>query len=352
MMNKRPLFGKSLKGNFYNYCPSMRLEGATLHVWYCANRDSGDITDYIGYRTGRRFKDGWRFSRERLVLGPTKGTWDARHTCDPSVIKGEFRFDGETYHYLMAYLGCVTDDCTDNETGIAFAKDVKGPWIKLPGNPLIPFIGSKDFKGPHRHWGYGQPCLVSVDKLGKCLIFYNVGIEETFTRVELWDLADLRHPSKLNEARLRDNGYINTEGKMDVIGNADFAFDPIKNRLYAVGDMRVRGNEAPMYISNALPVLMTVLDPQATFPLETLFGHDYEWKTLKVIDESLSHFKKNHNPGVMSDIYGWLQNPKSLFVGYTVSDLNKAHPRRKGIWQSLHSYRIYGHVVKLEQDQK
>jgi hypothetical protein len=348
VVNHKPLFGKSLHGNFYNYCPSMRLENDTLHVWYCTNKDSGNITDYIGYRTGH-FVDGfWRFSNEKIVLGPTKGTWDARHTCDPSVIKGAFQFNGEEYHYLMVYLGCITDDCKDNETGIAFSNNIAGPWIKLPNNPLIPFINSKDFKGPHIHWGYGQPSVVSVDKAGQCIIFYNVGIEETFTRAEHWDLSNLNHPVKIQEVRIIDDGYINIEGKPDVIGNADFAFDPITHCFYAVGDMRVRGNDEPTYISNALPVLMTNLCEDEKHPMESLFTEQYKWKKLEVIDEHVSSFAKNHNPGIMTDIYGWVYHPSLLLVGYTRSDLNKAHPKRVGIWPSLHTYRIYGHEVKLD----
>jgi hypothetical protein len=346
------LFGKSLTQNFYNYCPCLRLEGDTLHVWYCANKDSGNITDYIGYRTGKLVNGVYKFSPERLVLGPTKGTWDQRHTCDPSVIKGKFQYHQETYHYLMVYLGCVTDDCTDNETGIAVSKNIAGPWIKYDKNPLIPFIGSLDYVGPHIHWGYGQPCVISVDQLGQCIIFYNVGIHETFTRAEHWDLSNLDEPKKLGSVRIRDNGYINLLGVQDVIGNADFAYDKVNNIMYATGDMRVRGTDQPTYISNALPILKTSLGGNQTFPMAGLFDKAYTWEPLGVIDEMVSGYPKNHNPGLFADIYGHLCDPRELFVGYTVSALNKQHLDREGIWQSLHSYRIYGYHLKLHGDDK
>ncbi|MFA5235950.1 MAG: hypothetical protein WC399_03835 [Bacilli bacterium] len=346
------LFGKNLSDNFYNYCPCLRLEGDRLHVWYCANKDSGNITDYIGYRTGEKADGNWVFSEETLVLGPTKGSWDQRHTCDPSVTKGVFHYQNETYHYLMFYLGCVTEDCTDNETGIAVAKTIDGPWIKYDKNPLIPFIGSRDYVGPHTHWGYGQPCVVSVDKRGRCLIFYNVGIHETFTRAEHWDLSNLDEPQKLDSVRIRDHGYLNISGVQDVIGNADFAYDMDHHVMYATGDMRVRGTDQPTYISNALPILKTPLGEQGAFPMSGLFDKAYTWEVLGVVDESVSGYPKNHNPGLLADLYGHLHHPDQLFVGYTVSALNKQHPDRDGIWQSLHSYRIYGHRLNLSAGDK
>ncbi len=325
----------------------MRWDGQKLHVWYCTNKKSGNITDYVGYRTAKKMNGKWRFSKEKIVLGPTPGTWDARHTCDPSVIQGEFVLGNTTYRYLMAYLGCVTDDCRDNETGIAVSESIEGPWIKVGSHPLIPYIGSRDFPGPHVYWGYGQPCVLSVDKKGQCLIFYNVGLAETYTRAELWDLSHLDAPKKLREVRLLDEGYVNVLGQPDVIGNADFAFDSKTHAFYAVGDMRVRGKDQPTYISDALPVLKTHLDIHEAFPMATLFDASYRWETLFVVDSAVSGFPKNHNPGILTDVYGWLCDSKELFVGYTVSDLNRFHPRRKGIWQSLHTYRIYGQTVSL-----
>ena len=348
----KPLFGKTLKGNFYNYCPTMRVEGDTLHVWYCTNKISGNITDYIGYRTAKKIAGNWRFSREKIVLGPTKGTWDARHTCDPSVIKGEFRLGHKTYNYLMAYLGCVTDDCKDNENGIAYSERIGGPWIKLDNNPLIPYINSNDYPGPHVYWGYGQPTLVSIDKKGQCLIFYSVGAKETFTRAEHWDFSNLDKPEKIAETRIRDDGYVNIEGNKDVINNADFAYDCKNKVLYATGDMHVRGVDQPTYISNALPVLQAKLNHDERFPLETLFTKSYAWEPVGFIDQTVSGFPKNHNPGILSDIYGWLYDQNELLIGYTVSDLNKTHPRRNGIWQSLHTYRIYGQSFPLQGKKK
>lgn len=43
---------------------------------------------------------------------------------------GEFAYEGETYGYLMAFLGCARTDCQVNEVGLAVAKTPEGPWKK------------------------------------------------------------------------------------------------------------------------------------------------------------------------------------------------------------------------------
>ena len=117
---------------FYNYCPSIFIEDNVQHVYYCTNKDEGNVTDYVGYRTGQITNNKLEYSSEtKFVLSHGEnGSWDSRHACDPSVIKGEFKFHGEQYSYLMAYLGCVPSDCTLNETGIAVSKTPEGPWVK------------------------------------------------------------------------------------------------------------------------------------------------------------------------------------------------------------------------------
>ena len=36
----------------YNYCPSYFIENNVAHVFYCTNKDEGNVTDYVGYRRG------------------------------------------------------------------------------------------------------------------------------------------------------------------------------------------------------------------------------------------------------------------------------------------------------------
>lgn len=341
------LFGPSFDLDFYNYCPSIKVEDNIIHVWYCTNKESGNITDYIGYRQGKYERGTYVFGDETLVLAPSPGTWDARHVCDPSVIKGVFHYNGEEYHYLMAYLGCVSDNCTDNETGIALAKKIEGPWVKCGTNPLIPFINSIDYKTHQTDWGYGQPSVISLDKKGEVIIFYTVGTKTTFTRAEWWDLSNVNNPLKKGTTDLKNDGYINKDNMPDVIGNADFAYDPVAHTLYAVSDMRGKRLEEPRYISDAFPVLRAKLNGK-DLSTPPLFNSDYTWEVLAVIGQNETGYPKNHNPGLLSDIYGHLSNPATLTCAYTTSDLARRHPDRVGIWTSLHTYRISTYFLSLQ----
>ncbi|MEI3188005.1 MAG: hypothetical protein V8S27_09650 [Lachnospiraceae bacterium] len=91
------LFGESKDENFYRLFPSVMMEGNdVMHVWYCSNKDSGQVTDYVAYRKGALNAEGrWEFGEKQLVLSPTAGSWDNVHTCDPSVVKGNFTMKGE-----------------------------------------------------------------------------------------------------------------------------------------------------------------------------------------------------------------------------------------------------------------
>ena len=117
------------ESKYYDYCPSIFIENNESHVYYCTNKDEGNVTDYVGYKNGKIINDKVVYPSEMnyALTHGEHGSWDSRHACDPSVIKGEFKFHNETYNYLMAYLGCVPSDCTLNETGIAVSKSPSGP---------------------------------------------------------------------------------------------------------------------------------------------------------------------------------------------------------------------------------
>lgn len=333
------LFGDDLSKNFYNYCPSVMMEGSdTMHIWYCANEISSNVTDYVAYRKGTLNDSGkWTFGERQLVLGPgASGTWDSRHTCDPSVVKGVFGWNGETYSYLMSYLGCKTSDCTKNEVGIAVAKNPEGPYVKVDTiNPIANFYTADDYKS--NGWGYGQPSVISVDKQGKILLFYTVGSGETYVRVEEWDLSNLAAPQKLRTKAVSKMG---TTGGFN---NADFAYDPGLQRLYCIKEDTPYPTDGGVnWISGSNTVCYVDLGDAG---LETLFG-EYMWSVLGTVNKTATGFDRNHNSGLMTDEYGRLLNSFKIPVVYTMSDLASAYPgwNGGGQWPALHTYRLHGYV--------
>ncbi len=349
------LFGEDLNENFYNYCPTILMEGAdTMHIWYCSNGVSGNVTDYVAYRKGTLQADGkWTFSEKQLVLSPSPdpGDWDYRHVCDPSVVKGQFRYKGEQYNYLMAYLGCLPSDCTCNEVGIAVAKNPEGPWIKVDEvNPIANYYASS-FYNPNgqQYWGYGQPSLINIDKGGKVLLFYSKGLMTTITQVELWDLSDLDAPKKLSEAELTNRGIVNAGGGSDVINNADFAYDPVKKRIYCIKeDFGYPTDGGVNWITGSNTLFYVELKDNETNIGDTLFG-EFDWNKAGAITSAATGYARNHNMGIVTDAYGWIMDSTRIPIVYTMSDLVTDHPNwgAGGQWPALHTYRLCGYVFDL-----
>jgi len=318
----------------YNYCPSIYVEDGVYHVYYCSNKVNRNITDYIAYREGTRKNDLFSWSEKQLVMAPTPRTWDERHTCDPSVIAGEFNYMGQKYNYLMAYLGCITSNNQENSVGIAVASDPEGPWVKVDSiNPIAEYKRNMDVDQTIFQWGYGQPSLVSFDKAGVVLLFYTEGVPtHTGTVVEKWDLKDLENPKLLDKAKVTNSGLADMNGKADFLNNADFGYDPVKKRLYAISDWHPwpQERDIPNNIVEAGRISYIECGDKG---LDILFDNDgVEWVTPFIINEEKTGFPRNHNLGIVTDKYGWLPKSKSIEFAYSVSE--KGH-------NALWSYRIY-----------
>lgn len=294
------------KDGIYNYCPSVLEEAdGTRYLYYCTNRESYKIIDYIGCRRGTRNADGsYTYGAETVVLAPTAGAWDAHHTCDPSVVRGDFTYKGQSYRYLMAYLGCTSYDNQDNEIGFAVANDPMGPFVKIADTPTIPYVR----KGDAWQWGVGQASLVSRDKGSRVYVFYTEGTAtRTHEFVDEWDFADLENPIRLSHTDLATTGLTTRTGGGDYIGNADFAYDADSNSFYMATDSHPYPSDEPNYITEYFRVAYFAGDDVTRV----------RWNELEHIGPAETGFARNHNVGLVRDAYGWLPGGNSLTVYYT-----------------------------------
>ncbi len=347
------LFGDDINENFYNYCPSVMMDGNTMHVYYCTNKVSGNVTDYVGYRKGTLNASGkWEFSEKQYVLAPSgKGSdkWDAKHICDPSVTKGKFTMGGEEYSYLMAYLAC--DDATEqwkvdiNQVGIAVAKAPDGPWIKVESiNPIANYFTSE---GVH-YWGYGQPCVINPEGGGEVYLFYSKGVKGgTYEQAEKWDFSDLDHPVKLKSAKVREKNVVNASGSQDCINNADFAYDPVGKRLWCIKeDFPYPTDHEINWLAKTNVLMYADLGEEG---LDRLFGEEiYSWNKSGVLQPT-GKYVRAHNACIVTDPLGRTVNAFRMPVLYTVSEAKTAYPdwNAGGQWPALHTYRIHGTVFDI-----
>ena len=381
---KARMFDRQDVTYIYNYCPSVMQEGENVrHIYYCANLADRAVIDAIAYRRGILIDGVWYWSPEQIVLTPSantfdyqsfdwegvdwsaqdwdkdvtwdNGAWDRRHVCDPSVVKGEFSYQGEKYSYLMAYLGCYVAD-RDNEIGLAVAKSPAGPWVRVEyaadpekdANHIDGLVSEKDpwtrsnrafisFDDSFEEyydstaaqvagaWGVGQPSLISVDKKGKILIFYTLnGGSAARVMAERWDLSDLSAPVREFREELTMRGitqYGSSEASY-ACSNSDLGYDPAKNRFYIVGDAFPFPTDMPNYIAQYSYVgYMNNIDATAVLG-DRFVGENRltaRWNEVDFIDEYMTGYARNHNAGLVRDEYGWIPKPDSLEVCVTAS---------------------------------
>jgi len=341
------LFGEPLLDTKrFNYAPAVIVEendeGQTvMHIWYCMNHLSGIIMDHIGYRQGIRQDDGkWLFSDEEIALAPTPGTWDSRHVCDPTVIRGSFTYQGVTYPYMMSYLGCTTDDYSNNETGLAVAMSLEGPWTKLDHlNPIVPW----DRDNPSGRWGTGMPSLMSVDGEGKVILFYSnsaVGIG-----VEHWDFSNLDDPDMIYLSRIDSTGATNPNGTPLTMGIADFGYDPVKDRLYIVSYTNTK-NPPDVTVTRVnshgvLAYIGDLGDMQAV--VELLRTPSYAWTVLDYVGPEDTGFERNHNLGLVKDQYGNI-----IDSDHVMTVVSTGH----NSWgnENIFTYRLMGYIFETGND--
>lgn len=323
---------------YYNYCPSIFEEDGVRHIYYCANRDEGNVTDYIAYRSAT-YDDvnGWVYSDIQYVLSPTSGAWDLRHTCDPSVVKGEFYYNGVKYLYLMNYLGSAQDDSMGNGTGFAVSNSPSGPWIKCEAiNPFIPFNSELDI------WGNGQTCMINIDQKGRIIYFYSYGGKDgTYEMVREYDFSNLNNIQLIRSARLPVLGQVSGDTTNN---DAEFSYDPVNKKLMMVKNKHPYNTDGlnPDFISERLILYILDLCDDVN-PFDEVFKGSgmKSWEYLGEISSDISGYPRNHNPGMVTDEYGHSLSDKIIEVNFAVSVTSD------NFWTQLSNYRLFRTSFKL-----
>lgn len=354
------LFGEdiSLK-KFYNYCPAIIVDGTDdgkqrMNIWYCTNKDTGVIVDYIGFRQGILNENNrWEFRDETIVLEPTEGTWDARHTCDPSVVKGEFEYQDENYNYLMAYLGCTTEDYQKNETGIAVAKNIEGPWVKIDtANPIVPWYDNgnideeqakyENMQGTTSiYWGTGMPSLLSVDNKGEVIMFYQS--TKQVTGIRRFDFSDLDNPVEKYCTSLTSNGILNSAGSRCNIGIPDFSYDPVKDRLYVVSVTNERNPaDVTKTLVNSHSMVAYVEGLKDMEEVSSVLqSRNYTWKMVGYVGPNETGWERNHNPGLVKTADALIPNSEKIDVVVSTGHNSWAN-------ENIFTYRLFGWSFEIE----
>lgn len=297
----------------YAYCPSVIDNGdSTAHVWFCGNPQADKMVDNVYHIVEKA--DGTH-STPVSVLQPTPDTWDWCHTCDPSVIEGEFKMGGNSYRYAMFYLGIDTWDCKGNEVGVAFSNSLDSAvWVKYP-DPIVPFTGDHSV-----YWGEGQASAVSLDKKGKVLLTYTEGYFITTIKYEILDMSDMDNIQRGEVKSIPLQGLVMTNGISDWANNADFALNQEQDVITMVRDVHPMSTTYPNFIANRVEVVKMKFS-------DFLEGRG-RWTQVCYVGKTVSGFPRNHNSALSRDSFGHVADPDHPTIYYTVSgaDPNVIHP--------------------------
>lgn len=311
---------------FYNYSVCAIEERDVHHFWWCQNADPHQIVDHIYYRKFILSNKKW--TPPIPVLSPSEEGWDSLHTCDPAVVKGEFRYEGELFNYALFYLGTYSPGGKHNQIGVAFAKSPEGPWVKFKGNPII--------KGSERTWGVGQASLLSLDKKGRLLIFYTQQEEDfsTHTYMRELDFSDMDNP-KIGEAKLVPTAGLKEreEGMEVILNDADFAYDPKRDIFFLARPQ----HPYPLHPTGERSIVSGYIQI-AYIEGEALRSAKGEWKVIREIGPEDSGFPLNHSPAIARNWFGWVENPDKLRINFSTANLGK---------DSLWSYTLYGIIIDI-----
>lgn len=300
--------------NKYSYCPSvLEQEDGSVVMYFCGMERSGVMIDHIYHIN---IDNAGSKSKEKSVLQPgATETWDNQHTCDPSIIEGEFNFDGTVYKYAMFYLGC-TVQYYYNEVGVAFSNDLNGnSWVKYP-NQIVHKTWSATGDqaiGVGKSWGVGQPSAVSLDKKGKVLLTYTIG-DIGGTRIA-WREIDMSNMSKMKIGEVQTmitTGLmtINNTGS-DYTCNADFAINIEEDKIVMVRPVQPHPADYPTFLPAAQEVnYMNLSDFTAS---------KGRWSTIYRITSADTNYPRNHNSAVLRDNYGHIKDWLNPTIYFTIS---------------------------------
>ncbi|WP_143174023.1 glycoside hydrolase family protein [Streptoalloteichus hindustanus] len=312
----------------YSYAPSAITDSGHTYYFTCHNATSAVIRDHVFF--SQVDSAGATPQRDHFVLAPgAQGSWDATHICDPTVVAADVRYRQNTYHYVMFYLGTDRDN-TRNRIGLAVANDLAGPWVKYP-EPIVdtPF-------DDERAWGVGQPSATTIDpRRGEVLLFYSQGgPSETSAWRRHLKLSDLDRPTVGPAVRVSNEGIRGFDGTPDVLHNFDIAYDPPLDRFYTIREQGPYPPDAPNYISSQLEIV--------SIDGASIWNGGGTWKVEGRITPASTGFPRNHNPGILRNIYGMLPESGLLTAVFTKS-------RAGDFPDSLWSYDLWQVTGTLQQ---
>ncbi|MEN6456865.1 MAG: hypothetical protein ABFD10_21620 [Prolixibacteraceae bacterium] len=280
----------------YNYAPSIIQDQYGIRYGFvCENRDPFKIVDYVYLYKGIPTDRGYVWQPGTQIIEPSQSGWDNCHICDPDVREFKTTYKGETYNWIMTYLGVDRWDCNHNQIGLAISKNIEGPYIKFDRNPLIAYQDTTK-------WGVGQSTSVVLDSATIRLFYHstqNPGKHFVFRDIKLNDLDHIVFGEEKYIAGLSANSYPALSENYVFMVSEEW-----KKADYKEG--------IPTWVGNYSTLRYISREKDLSSPIG-------EWTEIGYVGPAQSGFPRNHNPGILTDSKGYLLNEDELIMYFTTA---------------------------------
>ena len=267
------------------------------YLLYTTNKTKAEDDPVLALRVGTFGEHGWVYDDEVIVLeGETEG-WD-EFISSGSITKGVFALNGESYNYLIVYAATSSDSNVCNQIGLAVAKEITGPYVKVGTEPVIKF--DSEIYGSNMVGCYA-PSVINYDKESGIRIFYTYadayGHFAYFFDADMSDLSNIKGV----KAMITNEGNIQGGDAVNMFPNADFLYNPEGQQFLAVKDYSPSPAIKPSF-ANEFEVLY--IDESELYTTDkgagwnSLFYKDY-------LDLDLEEgYERCYSVCVRSDLYG------------------------------------------------
>jgi hypothetical protein len=276
----------------YNYAPScIQDEYGIRYMFMCQNRNAFEIVDYVYLFKGIPTKNGYVWQPGTEIVAPSVTGWDKIHICDPDVRQVNVTYKGERYSWIMTYLG-VDQWHNHNQVGLAFSKNIEGPYIKYDKNPLVTYTDTTK-------WGVGQSTSIVLDS-NTIQLFYSKSMApggRMCSRIIKFMNDSIDTGTEQVVPHLMPNTYFAYSGKYK----------------FAVSEVRInQDKQIPTWVGNHVRLTYQPLQ-------QDMFDEKNTWKEIGLIGPGQSRFPRNHNPGFLTDTKGYILPGNELVVYFTVA---------------------------------
>lgn len=252
--------GVTLSRSDYDYAPSVMIgDGPLIKMWWGGGTGSGDGIYYSTLSS-----NGW--AAPTLVMQKSGSGWDSQHVCDPSVIKGNFSYNGTSYSYAMYYTGTYDSIGYDSHVGVAFSNNGTS-WVKCSSNPILHPTG--DATPPTLQYGAGMQTAYIANGVVTIMYFDSTGAGNKIYQV-----------TSTNGINFSNKTLVANPLNYEHAG--DISYSPSESKWYV---MTKHGNDQEIFIYETSGTTLTST-----------------WNYKGNISSATTGNYKNHNPG-------WLRYP-------------------------------------------